>query len=81
MWYKVRSGPARHLAGTHAPRGPERAPAGRASCLTRVGLEPGNLVWQWYLCPIRIAPSPGRSAPYWLVPVVGARSGPSDSMM
>ena len=22
---------------------------------------------------------PGRSAPYWLVPVVGARSGPSDS--
>ena len=44
-----------------------------------MGLELGNLVWQWYLCLIRIAPSPGRSAPYWLIPVVGARSGPSDS--
>ena len=39
--------------------------------------EQGNLVWQWSLCLIRMAP--GRSALYWLVLVVGARSSPSDS--
>ena len=39
----------------------------------------GTSGWQGYLCLIRIAPSPGRSALYWLVPVVGAHSGPSDS--
>ena len=49
------------------------------SGLTQTGLELGDLGWQWSLCLIRIAPSPGRSAPYWLVRVVGARSGPSDS--
>ena len=37
-------------------------------------------MWQWYLCQIRTAPPPGRSAPYWLVPVWwGPRSGPSKS--
>ena len=41
-------------------------------------------VWQWCCCLVRIAPPreerPGRSAPDWLVPMVGARSGPFDSM-
>ena len=62
----------------HAQRPREGASRWR-SCLTRTGLELGDLGWQWYLCLIRIAPSPGRSAPYWLVPGMGARSGPSDS--
>ena len=91
---QVRSGiashhrtPARYQASddrtsgrnTRTPRPREGASRYRG-CLTWTGLELGNLGWQWYLCLIRIAPSPGGGgggAPDWLVPVVGGGGPPA----